>query len=140
MKMIDGCISKDDAERIKYLQTLVNGIYVGRAEFTDENNNDFKAVEIIFTIDEIKEALDTLRDFYIMIAGLEGTRYDIVTKLPTVEEVAKQRITETRKGYQWDDEYGTAIIECHRNDRKSIYDYVLNDEIKWLKEKVIKED
>ena len=139
MKMIDGCVSKDDAERIRYLQCLINGIYVGRAGFTDENGNDFKVVELIFTVNEIKDALDTLRDFYMMIAGLEGSRYDKVTKIPSVEEVAKQRITEIRKGYQWDDEYGTAIIQCHRNDRKSIYNYVLNDEIRWLKEKINEE-
>ena len=139
MKMIDGCVSKDDAERIRYLQCLINGIYVGRAGFTDENGNNFKVVELIFTVNEIKDALDTLRDFYMMIAGLEGSRYDKVTKIPSVEEVAKQRITEIRKGYQWDDEYGTAIIQCHRNDRKSIYNYVLNDEIRWLKEKINEE-
>ena len=140
MKMIDGYVSKDDAERIRNLQCVINGIYVGRAGFTDEDGNDFKTVEPIFTVDEIKNALDTFRDFYMMIAGLEGSRYDKATKILSVEEIAKQRIIVTSKGYQWDDEYGTAIIQCHRDDRKSLYNYVLNDEIRWLKEKVNEEE
>ena len=84
MKMIDRCVSKDDAGRITHLQMIINGIYVGRAGFTDKDGNDFKAVERIYSANEIKKALDTLHDLYMSFIGLEGSRYDKVTKIPKI--------------------------------------------------------
>ena len=57
MKMINGCVSKDDSDKIQNMINIVNGIYVGRAGFTDENDNDVFGSQ---DIEDLTESSDIL--------------------------------------------------------------------------------
>ena len=142
MKMIDGCVSKDDATKIQNMINVINGIYVGRAGFTDEDGNDFKAIELIYDRDEIEESLKTLLDLYLALLDLNDSRYNQwINRYMDIINLARDMVAPY---YEFGHQIGfTGVsgntIKGSPSDLKALRQIAIKNELEWLEEKVKEE-
>ena len=138
MKMINGCVSKDDADKIQNMINIVNGIYVGRAGFTDENDNDFKAIELIYGPDEMEEALKTLLDLYLALIDLNDSRYNHwIKRYMDIINLARDMVSPY---YEFGHQIGFSgisgnTIKGSPTDLKALHNIAIKNELEWLEEK-----
>lgn len=142
MKMVDRCVSKEDAAKIEDMIQVIDGIYIGRAGFTDENGQDFKAIEFIYGPDEVEEALKTLLDLYLALINLNDSRYNQwIKRYMDIINLARDMVTPY---YEFGHQIGfTGVsgntIKGNPSDLKALRQIAIKNELEWLEEKVKEE-
>lgn len=143
MKFQDGCLKKEDADRLDGL--IGNNhrpwLYSGLAGFTDDNGQTYKAIDLIHDPEEIEENIIFLIDFLMALKGLSGSNYHKIITME-LEDMAREYLRFENGGqYGYDqyrgisdDTYPIDYVGFQCIDTKSIKNAV-NGEIKWLKEK-----